>query len=145
MSTPEYLNTLLIARQMTALSPQVSLIDSETANGLLASVAELHVNDPASVHWWTSLRNADTFFYGNDGTAWARMITQKASEMDGTSLFVSITDDEPGPWPVLRIENKFHLVELIKSLHFFEYMAFQEDARRLLFDTHANTIVSSSV
>lgn len=45
---------------------------------------------------------------------------------------------------MLRLADKLILVELIQSLHYFEYMAFQEDGRRLLFDTHHNTIVFSS-
>lgn len=145
MSTPDDCNSMTIARQMTASSPQVSLVDPATASELLASLAELHVTDPASVYWWTSLRCAETFFYGNDATAWGSTFSQKMAEMDGASVFVAITDDEPAPWPVLRIGNKSFLAELVQGLPFFEYMVFQEDGRRLLFDTHDNALIFSSV
>lgn len=132
---------LRIAKQMAALSPLVSLIDSQAAEEILAAAGKFHTENSESVHWWTALRSAETIHYGDDVAAWENILSQKIGEMDGNSLFVAITDDEQGPWPVLRLADKLILVELIQSLHYFEYMAFQEDGRRLLFDTHHNTIV----
>lgn len=135
----------LIAKQMTALSSQVSLLDSQSAERILADLAELHVEDPTLVHWWEALRNAETLYYGSDSAAWKAILIQKILQMEGECLFVAVTDDVGGPWPVLRVENKLILPQLIESLQFFEYMAFQEDRRSVLFDTHGNTIVSSSL
>lgn len=134
---------LLIAKQMAALIPLVSLIDSHAAEEILAAAGKIHTEDSESVHGWAALRSAETIHYGHDLAAWGNIVSQKIGKMDGESLCIAITDDEQGPWPVLRLANKFILVELIQSLHFFEYMAFQEDGRQLLFDTHHNTIVFS--
>lgn len=60
---------LLIAKQMAALIPLVSLIDSHAAEEILAAAGKIHTEDSESVHGWAALRSAETIHYGDDVAA----------------------------------------------------------------------------
>ena len=103
----------------------------------------MHVEDVSVVHWWSSLKSRHCAIeYGHDAAAWSHALESQMSKMEGREVFVAITDDEVGPWPIVSIE-KSCLAALLSELPFFEYFFFEANCDRIVFDTHHNTIVVS--
>jgi len=61
----------------------------------------------------------------------------------GDPVFLAITDDEPLPWPVLRVELGKDLIDILSGMHFFEYFVFSENCSKVFFDTHENVLICS--
>jgi len=80
--------------------------------------------------------------YSTSGNGWREQIAVFLADM-GDPVFLAITDDEPPPWPVLRIEHGSEVATLLSEMHFFEYFVFSQDCARVFFDTHDNVLISS--
>lgn len=112
------------------------------AEALLASLVDVHGIDSERQYWWESLKNARSLNYGESGGGWKERISALLADM-GDPIFIVVTDDEPSPWPVLRIEQGAELVRLLGEMHFFEYFVFSRDCERVFFDTHDNSLIWS--
>jgi hypothetical protein len=120
------------------------LVEQSVAVNLLEQLAAAHVEDSQALHWWASLRlSASIVDYGDDSSVWASTLESVLNGLAGDEVYLAVTDDEFGPWPILAVE-KNQLVRLLGELSFFEYFVFQKDGRQVMFDTHHNRLVVSA-
>lgn len=119
------------------------IVSPVLARRLLGELARLHVTDSSSLYWWSSLRNKPVVFgYGDDTAQWRSVLNALVQGFESEELLVAVTDDSDGAWPVVTMP-KHSLVEIISDLPFFEYFVFEQDCRRVVFDTHHNSLVES--
>ncbi len=112
------------------------------ADVLLRRLVEMHGIDSTRIYWWESLETSRFVPYSTSGDSWREQIAAFLADM-GDPVFLAITDDEPPPWPVLRIERGSEVAALLSEMHFFEYFVFSQDCARVVFDTHDNVLISS--
>ena len=109
---------------------------------LLGRLAQINRIEAARTNWWESLSGAISCPYGGSCGSWKERIAVLLAEM-GDPVFLAITDDEPLPWPVLRVELGKDLIDILSGMHFFEYFVFSENCSKIFFDTHENVLICS--
>ena len=112
------------------------------ADVLLRRLVEIHGIDSTRHYWWESLATSRFVRYSTSGNDWREQIAVFLADM-GDPVFLAITDDEPPPWRVLRIEHGSEVATLLSEMRFFEYFVFSQDCARVFFDTHDNVLISS--
>lgn len=112
----------------------LTAVESQAATDALRA---RHVNDPATIWWWTSLR-PPTFrvSYGDaDGLEVLRSYVPEQA-----TVRLAATDDEQPPW--LIVEGRIDaLIEMLRELRIFEYWVAPVDGEWMVFDTHDNALI----
>lgn len=130
-----------IAHELCSLNPGISLVSEEVALSLLSRLAAVHGMESSGTWWWASLANAESRSYGDDAGAWKAALGSVLASMGAGTVYIAVTDDQAGPWPVLSCADASTIVGTVGQMHFFEYFVFSSDCSRVCFDTHANTLV----
>lgn len=137
-------DVLALAHELS-FNQDAKLLPQAAANMMLEAVASLHVVDPALVHWWEGLRNISEYFnYENDLDAGLKRLSGYLDNFKNEKAYLVVTDDESSPWPVLLV-GKDRIQTMLRELPFFEYFVCTLDYSTIIFDTHQNTLVTSSV
>lgn len=111
-------------------------IGSSESNALIADLAARFISDPNNVWWWQSLLLKPRIVaYGNsDGLS---VLSSYIHDIE--NVYLVATDDEPPPLPVFR--GQFHEIRnVIGEQPFFEYFVAAESRKRIIFDTHHNSL-----
>lgn len=133
-----------IACEIESLSGgRAHIVEQEVAAKLLHRVAQMHIKDVSTRYWWSSLKaRPSESHYGESISFWSDAMEGILSGVSGNDVFVAITDDDDGPWPVVSVD-KSCLCRLLKELPFFEYFFFDASCELVVFDTHLNALVAS--
>lgn len=133
-----------IAQLVVTGAPGASLLPQVQGELLLAMVAKTHVIDEAATYWWDSLPNAERIDYGQSSSTWRTELIRAIEVFSEEGAYLVITDDESSLWPIIRIPDAESVVSTIGDLPFFEFFFISDDATRLVFDTHHNSLVISN-
>jgi hypothetical protein len=121
-----------------AANARLAMVAQEKANVLRERVADRFQFPESHLLWWECLpQSAEAIDYeGEDGLM--RLSNLLKGEQGEWQLFV--TDNEPPPWPCV-VGPPMELIEMVREQRFFEYFLVDKDLRRVIFDTHHNTLV----
>jgi len=130
-----------IAAQLCLRVAGMSRLADAAAKDLLEAFADVHGIDPAQYHWWEGLKEARCLTYGSLVDEWYTHVSELLRKMGG-GVFLVVTDDEPFPWPVLKIDDSTPIPDVLGGMQFFEYFVFSSDFFSFFFDTHENELIS---
>ncbi len=114
----------------------VTEFDQAQSIEIVDRIASVFVSDRTRLWWWESL--AVEFLQINYGDSDGLAILSEGIE-NSDSVYLIVTDDENGPWPVFHGAPS-DILSLIYAQRFFEYILSDFELRWAVFDTHHNCL-----
>lgn len=129
------------ALQEVAAFESIMQLTNEEAELVKEQIVERYVQDPKKLWFWESLKGPVTrVTYGDeDGLELISRVIQ-----GNPILYITLTDDEFPPWPVLK-GNKNDILGLISELRFFEYFITTPSFEWVIFDNHHNQLMGVNI
>lgn len=131
---------LSIQEQVYNLNLEFKYINNDESEHILQLLARKFNFDLENRWLWDGNLKSKVQSYSND---WEYLLKLELSDLSD-SIFICPSDDEFYPWPLFK-GPKDQVIELLKSLYFFEYFIFDERMNKVLFDTHHNTLVVNNI
>ncbi|MEO1262601.1 MAG: hypothetical protein AAFZ15_27595 [Bacteroidota bacterium] len=114
-----------------------SKLSEEEAEVELAKLKEAFRFDYKVLHLWGhNWENREICEYGE---GWGKELSRYLKDF-ADCIYLVVTDDEFYPWVVYYGEKR-ELKGLLEEQRFFEYFVFDHSCKKVLFDTHHNSLI----